>query len=158
MGETPIHQVAAQFAFQVPETPALQVLHDTAAQQAIGCEAGPSGAGGGGIASGLTLPDQLEQLRIVQQRIDGIEQIVLEEGGLHGQRGIEDPGLVGSRRDHRTRLYRVRYIMSNRKCHRGVIFWGENLGKARTTYRSATLSISRAASIAAFSRRFCNSL
>src|SRR6266446_1464824 len=43
-GETPVHQVAAQFPFQIAEAPALQVLHDTAAQQTIGGYAGPSGA------------------------------------------------------------------------------------------------------------------
>jgi hypothetical protein len=36
MGEAAVHQVAAQFPFQIAEAPAFQVLHDAAAQQTIG--------------------------------------------------------------------------------------------------------------------------
>src|SRR5207245_6255253 len=43
-GEPPIHQVAAEFPFQIAEAPALQVLHDTTAQYAIGRNAGSPGA------------------------------------------------------------------------------------------------------------------
>jgi hypothetical protein len=32
--------------------------------------------------------------------IDGIEQVVLEEDSLLGQRGVKEPGLVGGRGDH----------------------------------------------------------
>ena len=37
---------------------------------------------------------------IVQERIDGIEQIVFEECGLLSQGGVEEPGLLGSGGDH----------------------------------------------------------
>src|SRR5207253_11466502 len=47
-GEPPIHQVAAEFPFQLAEAPALQALHDTTAQHAIGRDAGSPGARGGG--------------------------------------------------------------------------------------------------------------
>src|SRR6266700_2300754 len=40
VGEAAVHQVAAQFPFQIAEAPALQVLHDTAAQQPIGRQSG----------------------------------------------------------------------------------------------------------------------
>src|ERR1700693_4686309 len=46
----PVHQVAAEFPFQIAEAPAFQVLHDTAAQQAIGGYAGPPGARRSGAA------------------------------------------------------------------------------------------------------------
>jgi len=61
------------------------MLHDTAAQQTIGGHAHAPGAGGTGATFGQTLADQVEQSRIVQELIDGIEQIVLEPGGLPGQ-------------------------------------------------------------------------
>jgi hypothetical protein len=43
---------------------------------------------------------QIKQSGILQELIDGIEQIVFEQCSLLGQRGIEEPGLVGSRVDH----------------------------------------------------------
>ena len=55
VGEAPVNQVTAQFAFQVAEAPAFQVLEDTATQQAIGSDAGATGAGGLGTASGQAL-------------------------------------------------------------------------------------------------------
>jgi hypothetical protein len=58
-----------------------------------------------------TLSNQLEQSGIVQELIDGIEPIVLEQGGFQG--GVEEPGLVRSGGDHkRTRVYRVRLARS----------------------------------------------
>jgi hypothetical protein len=38
--------------------------------------------------------NQLEQSGIVQELINGIEQIVFEQRSLQGQGGIEQPGLV----------------------------------------------------------------
>src|SRR5580693_3422448 len=38
VGEAAVHQVAAQFPFQIAEAPAFQMLHDTAAQQTIGAK------------------------------------------------------------------------------------------------------------------------
>jgi hypothetical protein len=99
-GEPPVHQVAAELPFQIAEAPALQVLHDAAAQQTIGGYAGPSGARRSGETCRQTLLNQLEQSGILQELIDGIEQIVLEQSGLQGQRGVEEPGLVGGRVDH----------------------------------------------------------
>jgi hypothetical protein len=37
-----------------------------------------------------TLADQVDQGGIVQQCIDGIEQIVFKQGSLTGQRGVEE--------------------------------------------------------------------
>src|SRR5713226_6722398 len=59
-GEAPVHQVAAQFPFQIAEAPALQVLHDTAAQQTIGGNAGPPDAHRSRAACRQTLADQVE--------------------------------------------------------------------------------------------------
>src|SRR5215469_18964629 len=44
VGEAAVDQVAAQFAFQIAEAPAFQVLEHAAAQQAIGSDAGAAGA------------------------------------------------------------------------------------------------------------------
>src|SRR5215469_7483903 len=55
MGEAAVHQVAAQLSFQIAETPAFQMLHDTAAQQTIGGHAHAPGAGGTGATFGQTL-------------------------------------------------------------------------------------------------------
>ena len=66
----------------IAKTPALQVLHDTAAQQTIGSHAVSPGAGRKRAACRQTLADQVDQNGIVQEGIDGIEQIVLEQGGL----------------------------------------------------------------------------
>jgi len=101
VGEAAVHEVAAKLPFQIAETPAFQVLHDTAAQHTIGGHAGPPGARRKGATCRQTLPDQLDQSRVVQELIDGIEQqIVFEQGGLLGQGGVEDPGLVGGGGDH----------------------------------------------------------
>src|SRR5207253_11303354 len=59
-----------------------------------------SGACRSGEACRQTLLDQVEQRGIVQELIDGIEQIVFEQRRLQGQRGVEEPGLVGSGMDH----------------------------------------------------------
>ena len=99
-GEPPVHQVAAELPFQIAEAPALQVLHDTAAQQAIGGYAGSPGARRSGEACRQTLLDQLEQSGIVQELIDRIEQIVFEQRSLLGQRRVEEPGLMGGRVNH----------------------------------------------------------
>ena len=78
MGEAPVNQVTAQFAFQLAEAPAFQVLEHTATQQAIGGDAGATGAGGPGTARGQALAHQLDELGVVQERVDGLEQIVFE--------------------------------------------------------------------------------
>src|SRR6266852_6809439 len=109
VGEAAVHQVAAQLPFQIAEAPALQVLHATAAQQTIGRQSGSPRTLRKRAACGQTLADKVEQGGIVQQLIDGIEQIVFEQGSLAGQRGIEEPGLVRAGGDHIcTRVYRVR--------------------------------------------------
>ena len=75
----------------------------------IGGHARAPGAGGTGATLGQTLADQVEQSGIVQEWIDGIEQIVLEQSGLPSQWGVEEPSLVRGRGDHiLTRVYRVR--------------------------------------------------
>ena len=56
-GEAAVHQVAAQFPFQIAEAPALQVLHDAAAHHTIGSHAAPPGAGRKRAACGQTLAD-----------------------------------------------------------------------------------------------------
>jgi len=100
VSEAAVHQVAAQLPRQIAEAPALQVLHDTAAQQTIGGHPVSPGARRTRAACGQTLADQLDQSGIVQELIDGIEQIVLEQGGLAGQGRVEEPGLVGGGGDH----------------------------------------------------------
>src|ERR1700676_1610624 len=71
VGEAAVYQVAAQLPFQIAEAPALQVLHDTAAQQTIGSHAGTPRAGGTGATFGQTLANQVDQSGIVQKVIDG---------------------------------------------------------------------------------------
>jgi|SRR5215471_2336598 len=100
VGEPPVYQVAAQLSFQIAETPALQMLHDAAAQQTIGGNAGAPGARRSGEAYRQTLLDQLEQRGIVQELIDGIQQIIFKQRSLQGQRGVEEPGLVRGGVDH----------------------------------------------------------
>ncbi len=68
VGEAAVHQVAAQLPFQIAEAPALQVLHDTAAQQAIGGHSGSPGALGKRTACRQTLADQVDQSGIVQEQ------------------------------------------------------------------------------------------
>jgi hypothetical protein len=92
VGIYPLLQVAAQLPFQIAEAPALQVLHDTAAQQTIGRHSGSLRTLRKRHACRQTLADQVDQCGIVQQLIDGVEQIVFEQGGLAGQRGIREPG------------------------------------------------------------------
>lgn len=106
VGEAAVHQVAAQLSFQIAEAPAFQVLHDTAAQQTIGGHAAAPSASGTGATLGQTLADQVDQSGIVQEVIDGVEQIVLEQGGLLGQGGVKEPGLVRRGGDH----YVLEYI------------------------------------------------
>src|SRR5713101_9725021 len=76
VGETAVHQVAAQLPREIAEAPALQVLHDTAAQQTIRGDSVPPRALRKRATGRQTLADQLEQSGIVQELIDGIEQIV----------------------------------------------------------------------------------
>jgi hypothetical protein len=78
VGEAAVHQVAAELPLQIAEAPALQVFHDTAAQQTIGGDSVASGARGKGLAFGQTLADQVDQDGIVQELVDWVEQIVFE--------------------------------------------------------------------------------
>src|SRR5438445_9969616 len=55
VGEAAVHQVAAQFPFQIAEAPTFQVLHDTAAQQTIGGHAPATGTSGTGATFGEPL-------------------------------------------------------------------------------------------------------
>src|ERR1700730_7958501 len=52
VGEAAAHQVAARLPSRISDGPALQMLHDTAAQQTIGSHAGPPRAGGTGASFG----------------------------------------------------------------------------------------------------------
>jgi hypothetical protein len=69
VGEAAVDQIVAQLTFEIAEAPAFQV--HAAAQQAIGGHADPPGASGSGIAAGEALADQLDQLGILQQVVDG---------------------------------------------------------------------------------------
>src|SRR5271169_627825 len=89
MGEAAVHQVAAQFPFQIAEAPALEMLHDAAAQQTIRGDSGSPGALRKRAACRQTLADQLDQSGILQELIDGIEQIVFEQSRLLGQGEVE---------------------------------------------------------------------
>ena len=55
---------------------------------------GAPGAGRLGAAGGERVADELDQLFIVQELIDGVEQVVLEQGSLQGQGEVEEPSLV----------------------------------------------------------------
>src|SRR5260370_11444364 len=78
-GEATVDQVAAQLPFQIAEAPALQMLDDTAAQQTIGGDSGSPGAFRKRAAWGQTLTDQAHQSAILEELIDGIEQIIFEQ-------------------------------------------------------------------------------
>ena len=53
-------------------------LEHTATQQAIGGDAGATGACGLRTASRQALAHQLDELGVVQERVDGLEQVVFE--------------------------------------------------------------------------------
>src|SRR5258708_4611818 len=89
VGEAAVDQVAAQLPFQIAEAPTLEVLHDTAAQQTIGGDSGSPGALGKRAACGQTLADQVHQSGILEELIDGIEQVVFEQSRLLGQGEVE---------------------------------------------------------------------
>src|SRR6516162_7047502 len=101
VGEAPINEVAAQFAFQLAKTPALQMLEHTATQQPIGSHAGAAGTSRLGITGGEALADQCHPFLIVQQIVHGVEPIVLEPRSLLSQGKEEEPGLVVDRGEHR---------------------------------------------------------
>lgn len=128
MGEAAVDQIAAQLAFQIAEAPTFQVLQYTAAQQAIGGHADPPGAGGSGVATGEAAADQVDQLGILQQVVDGVEQIVLEQGGLPGQGEKEEPALVLSGGDHIVLDY-IEYDnrMSRKKLNKMSFHFAEEL-------------------------------
>ncbi|MGB2629092.1 MAG: hypothetical protein WAK20_20065, partial [Candidatus Acidiferrum sp.] len=63
--------------------------HDTAAQQTIGGDSASPSAFRKRAACGQTLADQVDQSGIVQELIDGIEQIVFEQSRLLGQGEVE---------------------------------------------------------------------
>src|SRR6516165_3533190 len=71
--EAAVDQVAAQFAIQIPEAPALQVLEDAAAQQAIGSNAGPTRARRSRATTGQAVADQIDQQRVVQELVHRFE-------------------------------------------------------------------------------------
>ena len=60
VGEAAVHQVAAQFPFQIAEAPTFHVLHDTTAQQTIGGHAPATGTSRAGATFGQTLADQVD--------------------------------------------------------------------------------------------------
>jgi hypothetical protein len=99
-GEVAVDEAAAQFPFQFAEAPALEMFDDATTQEAIGRDAVPSGAGRGGITLAQALPDEVDQVGVLEQAIDGIEEIVAEQRGLPVQRSEEKPGLTGGGRNH----------------------------------------------------------
>jgi hypothetical protein len=98
VGEASIDRIRAQFAFQLAEAPAFQMLQHTAAQQPVGGDAGAPGAVGFRAPAGQALPYELHERRVVEERIDGVEQVVFQQRGLLSQGEIEEPGLVLGRR------------------------------------------------------------
>ena len=75
-------------------------MRTPATQQAIGRDAGPTGVGGLGVAGGQALTDEVDECVVLQELVDGVEQIVFEQGGLLGQGEEEEPGLVLGGGDH----------------------------------------------------------
>src|SRR5215470_7564364 len=71
--EPPIDQVAAQLAFQIAEAPALHMLEHAATQQAIWGYALATGARRSRTPTGQTLADQLDQMRVIQELVHGLE-------------------------------------------------------------------------------------
>src|SRR2546428_13232427 len=71
VGEAAVHHVAAQLPREIAEAPALQVLHDTAAQQTIRGDSLPPRALRKRAAGRQTSADRLEPS-------DGVEQIGFE--------------------------------------------------------------------------------
>ncbi len=67
--ELPIDQIAAQLAFQIAKAPALQMLEHATTQQAIRGHSGKRRSRGTG---GQAVADQLDQLRVVQELVDGV--------------------------------------------------------------------------------------
>ncbi|HVH86270.1 MAG TPA: hypothetical protein VM912_06065, partial [Terriglobales bacterium] len=65
--EAAIEEIAAQLAFEVAETPALHVLEDAAAQEAIGSDAGAAGAGGVGVAADQAGAHHVDEFVVVEQ-------------------------------------------------------------------------------------------
>jgi hypothetical protein len=60
VSEAAVDQVAAQLPFQIAEAPALQMLHDTAAQQTIRGDSGAPSTFRKRAACGQTLADQVD--------------------------------------------------------------------------------------------------
>jgi hypothetical protein len=54
------------------------VLEHAATEQAIGGDAGATGTGGLRTARGQALAHPLDELGVIQERVDGLEQIVFE--------------------------------------------------------------------------------
>src|SRR3984893_10545510 len=75
VGEAAVHQLATQLPGKIAEAPALQVLHDTAAQQTIGGDSVPPGALRKRAAGRQTLSGQLTQRKFAEELIDGTEHI-----------------------------------------------------------------------------------
>ena len=52
------------------------------------------------MAGGQALTDEVDECVVLQELVDGVEQIVFEQGGLLGQGEEEEPGLVLGGGDH----------------------------------------------------------
>ena len=52
------------------------------------------------MAGGQALTDEVDQYLVLQEVVDGVEQIVFEQGGLLGQGEEEEPGLMLGGGDH----------------------------------------------------------
>jgi hypothetical protein len=66
VGEAAIEEIAANFAFEVAETPTFHVLEDAAAQEAIGSDAGAASAGGVGVAAHQAGAYSIDEFLVVE--------------------------------------------------------------------------------------------
>jgi len=108
VGKASIQQIAAQFALEIAEAPSLEVFEHATAQEAIRRDAGAAGAGGFAVTASEAMAHQVDELVVIEQVVDGIQQVVLEQSHLLSQGSEKEERLVLSGGDHLKRVYRLR--------------------------------------------------
>src|SRR5882672_572932 len=93
-GKTAVKQAGPQFPFQSPERPVLEMLEDQAAQEPVWSDGRASEIKGALAAFGQGLFGQIQKLGILEDGVEGIEQIIGDGGGLFREGEIEQRGLA----------------------------------------------------------------
>lgn len=98
--ELAVQEALANLVLQLTEGPVHEVLESAAPEQSIGSDALAARLGRELVAHTKARAHELDQFLVIQLNIEGVELIVLDEGGLLTQGQIQERSLSVDRSNH----------------------------------------------------------